>query len=348
MHSLRSVARPAVGLAALATALSMSSITAIAVVASPAITTQATPSALTRGAISDTATLSGGSAPGGTITFDLFDPSNPACTGTSTFQSIKPVSGDGVYPSDPFPAVLAGTYDWVASYSGDANNNAVATACNDANESSVVSKASPAISTQAIAAANVGGTITDTATLVGGNLPTGTIAFSLYGTVDCSGPALFNSILAVSPTGTTVSDPFTPAVPSTDEWVAAYSGDANNNPATTLCNDPSEVSVVSKAVSFITTSATPSAITGGAMLDTATLSGGYLPTGTIGFALFGPDNATCSGTPAFTSTAPVLSGNGSYPSGPFSPLLPGVYRWVAAYSGDGSNNPATTACNDPG
>jgi streptogramin lyase len=318
--------------------------------ASPTIATQATPTALTRGAISDTATLSGGITPSGTITFDVFDPSNPTCSGTSTFQSIKPVSGDGVYQSDPFPAVLAGTYNWVASYSGDANNNAVATACNDANETSLVTKASPTITTTTVSPVNLGDRISDTATLSGGNSPTGAFNFTLYrDDPTCAGVGVFTSIITtINGNGSYQSDQYTLPVPGSYSWVVFYGGDANNNPATTACNGPSETVVVSKAITFITTSATPSAITTGAMLDTATLSGGYLPTGTITFTLYGPDDTTCVGTPAFTWTTPVLIGNADYPSGVFSPVLAGAYRWVAAYSGDGSNSAVTTSCNDAG
>jgi uncharacterized repeat protein (TIGR01451 family) len=129
--------------------------------------------------------------------------------------------------------------------------------------------------------------------------------------------------------------------------MASYGGDANNNVAATACNDAGETSTVTNASPTITTQATVSATTGGAISDTATLVGGNAPTGTITFSLFGPNNATCAGIPAFTSTIAV-SGNGSYQSDPFSPSSPGTYNWVASYSGDAGNNAATTACNDAG
>ncbi len=50
--------------------------------------------------------------------------------------------------------------------------------------------------------------------------------------------------------------------------------------------------------------------------DTATLTGGDAPTGTITFKLYGPDNAGCTGTPAFTD-AETVNGNGSFQSGAF-------------------------------
>ena len=83
------------------------------------------------------------------------------------------------------------------------------------------------------------------------------------------------------------------------------------------------------------------------MSDTAILSGGTAPTGTITFNVFGPNNATCALPAAFTSTTAV-SGNGSYTSAAFTPLLPGTYLWIATYSGDINNRSATTMCGDTG
>ncbi len=101
-----------------------------------------------------------------------------------------------------------------------------------------------------------------------------------------------------------------------------------------------------KATPTITTTASGTATIGGTVSDTATLSGGVNPTGTITFDLFGPDNATCTGTPVFTSTKTV-TGDGSYTSALFIPTTPGTYRFVAAYSGDANNSAAgPTACND--
>ena len=104
----------------------------------PTLTTQASPAVTLGAAISDTATLSGGLAPTGTITFTLFGPNNATCTGAAIFTSTVPVSGNGTYPSASFTPTLPGTYRWIANYSGDANNAATANACNAANESVIV------------------------------------------------------------------------------------------------------------------------------------------------------------------------------------------------------------------
>jgi uncharacterized repeat protein (TIGR01451 family) len=107
--------------------------------ASPAVTTNASASiVLGAGSLSDSATLSGGSSPTGTITFNLYGPDNATCSGTPVFTSTKTVSGNGTYTSDSFTPTAAGTYRWIANYSGDANNNATANNCNEANENVTV------------------------------------------------------------------------------------------------------------------------------------------------------------------------------------------------------------------
>jgi len=80
----------------------------------------------------------------------------------------------------------------------------------------------------------------------------------------------------------------------------------------------------------------------------ATLAEGYQPTGEIVFRLFGPDDETCSGTPAFESDPVAVTGNGEYESPAFAPIGPGTYRWVMSYSGDGNNEAAASACGGDG
>ena len=60
------------------------------------------------------------------------------------------VSGTGDYTSAPFTPTAPGTYNWIATYSGDASNNSVGPiGCIDPNEIATVSKAVPTISTSA-------------------------------------------------------------------------------------------------------------------------------------------------------------------------------------------------------
>ena len=114
--------------------------------ASPEISTSAT-NATAGGTIQDTATLSGGTSPTGTITFQLF--SDAACENQVGQDDVVTVNGNGDYTSAAVTVNAAGSYFWIASYSGDANNDPVSGSCGDAGETSVVSPASPAISTSA-------------------------------------------------------------------------------------------------------------------------------------------------------------------------------------------------------
>ena len=79
--------------------------------------------------LTDSATLSGGFEETGTITFDLYAPGGVAPVDTE----IVTVSGNGTYTTPtgytlPTTGTVTGTYQWVATYSGDGNNNGVASA----------------------------------------------------------------------------------------------------------------------------------------------------------------------------------------------------------------------------
>ncbi len=105
--------------------------------------------------------------------------------------------------------------------------------------------------------------------------------------------------------------------------------------------------VANPLATALTTQASPNITLGqGTIHDAATLTGGANPTGTITFSLYGPDDATCGGGAIFTSPVTV-NGNGTYTSSAFTPTAAGTYRWIATYSGDGTNGVAAGACNDP-
>jgi hypothetical protein len=233
--------------------------------------------------------------------------------------------------SGSFTPTLAGTYRWVAVYSGDANNASVTSPCNAANETSVVNQAAPTITTQAVTPVTVNGTITDNATVSGRVNPVAgaTVTFTLFGpnNANCSGAPIFTSTVPMpTATNTVTSGPFTPTAPGTYRWIAAYSGDVNNAPVTGACNDANELSVVNQATPTISTQAVTPITLGGAITDTATVSGRVLPQagGTVTFTLFGPANPTCTGAPIFTSTVAMPTATDSVTSGSFTPTEPGT------------------------
>ena len=117
--------------------------------ARPTIATQASPSVEVGGQLTDTAVVSGRVNPvaGATVDFILYGPDDANCAGQPIFQSLaRPVDASGRAVSDPYVPTARGTYRWRAFYSGDANNEPVAGACNAANENVVVTPPSTSTS----------------------------------------------------------------------------------------------------------------------------------------------------------------------------------------------------------
>jgi hypothetical protein len=190
----------------------------------------------------------------------------------------------------------------------------------------------------------VGGQITDLAVLTGGAKPTGTITFNLYDVTDakCAGKPVFTSTVPVDVP--TTSGAFTPTKSGTYTWIASYSGDVANAKATGACADPGETVAVTALTPTITTVASPSVAVGGSVGDTAVVSGGYKPTGTVTFKLYGAGDPGCTGAPVFTSTMGLATPT---VSAAYKPTAPGIYHFIATYNGDAANNTAASGCADP-
>ncbi len=190
--------------------------------AQPTIATTASADvALGAGSLTDTVIVSGRSnpQPGATVDFRLYGPGDATCSGAPVFSDLGvsyPVAG-GPVTSAAFTPTSAGTYRWVVSYSGDQNNASISGACNDANESTVVSRATPSIATQASPDITVGaGSLTDTVIVSGRSNPQpgATVDFRLYGPGDatCSGAPVFSDLGVSYPVagGPVTSAAFTP------------------------------------------------------------------------------------------------------------------------------------------
>ena len=80
----------------------------------------------------DTATIGGvTAAAGGSVTFNLYAPNDPLCNGTPAYTQTVSVSGGGTYSTtnSTFHATAEGTWRWLVTYSGDANNIGSTSAC---------------------------------------------------------------------------------------------------------------------------------------------------------------------------------------------------------------------------
>ena len=312
-------------------------------------------------ALDDTATLSGtadqpdGDPAGGTITFTAYGPHDDATTCTTVaYTSVVNVSGDGDYTASSgtggtFTPTTAGTYNWIAVYSGDSPNTlGVSGACGDANEGSVISPSQPAIETNVDDAGPLplGSALDDTATLSGtadqpdGDPAGGTITFTAYGPHDdattCTTVA-YTSVVNVSGDGDYTASSgtggtFTPTTAGTYNWIAVYSGDSPNTLGVSgACGDANESSVI---ISLQPTMDTAQSFVPN---DSATITveaGSDTLAGSVVFKLF-VDDTDCSGTAAYTSDPIDIT------SGQPNPGTAGLTKTVAsgnttAYSTSGT------------
>jgi hypothetical protein len=199
---------------------------------------------------------------------------------------------------------------------------------------------SPSITTTLSAnPVTVGATVHDSATLTGATANAGgTVTYTVYTNDTCTANPQDAGTKTVTNGVVPDSDPITFNSAGDFYWQAVYSGDANNNGATSVCT--SEHLVVNKNQPAMSTAQNllPN--------DDATLSGATSNAGgTITFDLFNPGNATCLGTPDFTQTVNV-NGNGTYSTTntTFKASTEGTWRWQVTYSGDANNQSSTSAC----
>jgi hypothetical protein len=210
--------------------------------ASPSINTSPNPSSGTIGVVlNDSAALANGFNPTGSIVFKLFGPDNATCDpngAAAVFSETVTVSGNGTYSTTTgYTTTQAGTYHWTASYGGDANNNAAASACAD--EAVVVGKAPSSISTAQQLFPQDSATISASA----GGTPTGSVSFKLFGpdnaTCDPNGaaPVYTETVSLANGSASTSNSTFSvsSASASTYRWVVEYSGDATHEAVTSAC-----------------------------------------------------------------------------------------------------------------
>jgi hypothetical protein len=280
--------------------------------------------------VADTAALSGGSAPTGTITFNLYGPTAAAsCSGTPVDTETAAVTGNGSYttPAGATPS-QAGTYWWTASYGGDAGNAPAASGCG-AEQVFISSKLTLGIGLAAGQGGPVGTTVQAFAALEGGDNPTGTITFNLYGpsaTASCSGTPVDTETAAVTGNGSyTTPAGATPSQVGTYWWTASYSGDANNNPAVTVCGGQQDQSVtITQTTTTTVTSSVDPLVGEGAVTFTATVS--PVPDGgTVAFYEGGTPITACGAQQVDTSTGTATC-QVTYDSA-------GTYVITAIYSG---------------
>lgn len=208
-------------------------------------------------------------------------------------------------------------------------------------------KASPSISTAL--SANpifVGNPVTDVATLYGGNNPTGSVTYYSYGNGYCTGTPGNSKTVTIA---NGVIPPNTYNNPSAGifSFQAYYGGDANNNPATSSCEQLTVLAAktnpsISTIISASAWTGKGTVAIGSSFQDGATLYGAANPTGSITFALY--SNGQCSGPTFTTSSTSATGASVGVQSTVYYTRTIGIIGIIATYSGDDYNNPATSTC----
>jgi len=175
----------------------------------------------------DRATLQGGYAPGGTITFRIYGPVRGGCD-KPAFVNTVAVNGNGTFSSDPFVALRTGRYSFVASYSGDVSNQAASEPCDSAGQVVLVGKRSPQVKPRARLVGER--QISIRARLSGGISPTGAITFRLYAPGDkrCRRKPAFSGGVTVRSNGTFSLARYLATKTGIYRLSVSYSGDQRN------------------------------------------------------------------------------------------------------------------------
>jgi hypothetical protein len=312
----------------------------------------------------DTAALTGtlGTATG-TVTYSLWTDSNCSVAATSPNfpgdgnTATVTLNPDGTVPNSPALTFdTPGNFWWQASYSGDARNQATTSDCTS--EPLVVQKVQPTIATTpsptTLTIGN-GASFNDKATISNGYFPSGGIApgnvtFTLYGpfasagAISCSGTSTFTDTEAATrvdnTTASATSASFTPTAVGVYQWVASYSGNAQNLGASTACNDATEQVTVSPA-----TPSVASTILLGDKAKVTGVSGAGVIAGSIEFQLF--PSANCTGNTLHDETVTLAADGTALTTSDTLVNAAGTYSWKVTFTPTAGSNytGASTTCS---
>ncbi len=172
------------------------------------------------------ATLQGGFAPAGTVTFRIYGPGAGDCVKPLSVNTVA-IAGNGAFLSDPFVPQRPGRYRFVASYSGDASNQGAAEACGLAGQIAQAQKRTPKVKPRARLS---GRQISIRARLSGTMSPSGAITFRLYGPGNkrCKAAPAFSGSIGVKSNGSYLLAKYLATQRGIYRLSVGYSGDLRN------------------------------------------------------------------------------------------------------------------------
>jgi hypothetical protein len=304
--------------------------------------------------VHDSATVTGtpaGGVPTGTVTFTAYD--NVACSGEGSFAGTVPLVSGVADPSDD-QVVAAGGLSFIAHYNGSPTYNESTGTCERLKALQIPSSTTTTIHGPdplhiAITSAPIGSSVHDSAVVTGapGIPPTGTVDFTLYQGMQCSGDSVSAGSVALDASG--VADPSDSATVPVGglSYSASYSGDTNYQPSKGDCEPLDAKKLLSTTTTDLhdaNDQIITSAPIGSTVHDTATVTGdpsGPVPTGTVTFIVYqGVTDCSTEGAPA--GSAPLVGGfaDGSTPQ----VVAAGGLSFSTHYSGDDTYAPSDGAC----
>jgi hypothetical protein len=201
----------------------------------------------------DTATVTGvsGLSPTGTVTFDLYMSAD--CTGPLVdTETVALVPGDpATAQSKDIEIAVAGSYGFIATYSGDSNYPSASSGCEDF----LVNTLNSSVTTDVVlssddssvlnGAVELGTSVKDTARVLGNGtvIPTGDVTFIRYADATCSGTIQAMEDVTLDTTGEAESSPYVTGSDTSGSaqfacWHVIYGGDAVYSPSASTVGEP--------------------------------------------------------------------------------------------------------------
>ncbi len=210
--------------------------------ARPSITS-AVPQGLTVGtSFQVTATLQGGYAPAGRISFQIYGPDPADCAKPLAVDTVA-VAGNGTVLSDPFVARRPGHYSFVASYSGDVANQGATEPCDPTGQGAQVDRRTPKVKPRARLLE--GNLISIRAHLSGAVSPSGVINFRIYrpGDKRCKGRPAFSGGVTARSNGSYLLGQYLATKSGIYRLSVGYSGDQRNRPYKGNCRGAQPIQI---------------------------------------------------------------------------------------------------------
>ncbi len=298
----------------------------------------------------DTATVTGTPfTPTGTVTYEFYTTIDG--TGSHADQTVT-LNANGTVPNSTISAALmAGSYSYIAIYSGDSNYKGSTGVV----EPLTIGQGTTSTATTILDSVTnlpptgyLGEKVYDTATVTGTPFtPTGTVTYEFFTTINGTGTHVDQTV-TLNANGTVPNSTISAALMAGSySYIAIYSGDSNYKGSTGVVEPLTIGQGTTSTATTILDSVTnlpPTGYLGEKVYDTATVTGTpFTPMGTVTYEFF----TTINGTGTHVDQTVTLNANGTVPNSTISAaLMAGSYSYIAIYSGD-SNYKGSTGVVEP-